>query len=225
MIDWQEIDTVLLDMDGTLLDLHFDNHFWLEHLPARFASINNIAIAAARDDLWQRFDQARGSLNWYCLDYWSEQLQLDIASLKQEVQHLIRIRPFVLEFLQQLQAGRQQLLLVTNAHRDSLNLKMQRTQLSSYFNAIISSHDFATPKEDPAFWQQLQQVQAYDPARSLLIDDTASVLSSARQYGIKHLLTLLQPDSQQARREAGEFTGILHFDEILPISMEYAGQQ
>ena len=27
---WRDIDTVLLDMDGTLLDLHYDNHFWLE---------------------------------------------------------------------------------------------------------------------------------------------------------------------------------------------------
>ena len=31
--DWQEIDTVLLDMDGTLLDLHYDNYFWLTHIP------------------------------------------------------------------------------------------------------------------------------------------------------------------------------------------------
>ncbi|HBT55971.1 MAG TPA: haloacid dehalogenase, partial [Pseudomonas sp.] len=34
MLNWNAIDTVLLDMDGTLLDLHFDNHFWLEHMPA-----------------------------------------------------------------------------------------------------------------------------------------------------------------------------------------------
>ena len=27
MIDWTSIDTVLLDMDGTLLDLHYDNAF------------------------------------------------------------------------------------------------------------------------------------------------------------------------------------------------------
>ena len=25
-----EVDTILLDMDGTLLDLHYDNHFWME---------------------------------------------------------------------------------------------------------------------------------------------------------------------------------------------------
>ena len=32
-LDWTSIDTVLLDMDGTLLDLRFDNWFWQEHVP------------------------------------------------------------------------------------------------------------------------------------------------------------------------------------------------
>ena len=33
IIDWTRIDTILLDMDGTLLDLGFDNFFWREHVP------------------------------------------------------------------------------------------------------------------------------------------------------------------------------------------------
>ena len=37
MINWKNIDTVLLDMDGTLLDLHFDNHFWQTFVPLRYA--------------------------------------------------------------------------------------------------------------------------------------------------------------------------------------------
>ncbi|HNG60363.1 MAG TPA: haloacid dehalogenase, partial [Cellvibrionaceae bacterium] len=40
MIPWQAIDTLLLDMDGTLLDLHYDNYFWLEYLPRAFAAKN-----------------------------------------------------------------------------------------------------------------------------------------------------------------------------------------
>ena len=33
--DWSCIEVVCLDMDGTVLDLHFDNLFWLEVLPRR----------------------------------------------------------------------------------------------------------------------------------------------------------------------------------------------
>ena len=32
--DWSRIDHVLLDLDGTLLDLDFDNHFWQTLVPA-----------------------------------------------------------------------------------------------------------------------------------------------------------------------------------------------
>ena len=49
-----------------------------------------------------------------------------------------------------------------------------------------------------------------------LIDDTESVLQAASDYGIAHLLTLLQPDSQQQKRIDTRFPGIHHFDEIMP---------
>lgn len=35
-IDWQAVDTVLLDMDGTLLDLAFDNYFWQKLVPETY---------------------------------------------------------------------------------------------------------------------------------------------------------------------------------------------
>ena len=217
MVNWQDIETVLLDMDGTLLDLHFDNYFWLHHLPKRYAHIHSRSEKEVRQQLSQRFAKERGSLNWYCLDYWSDQLQLDIPSLKREVQHMISIRPFVMEFLQQLKASSQQVILVTNAHRNSLNIKMDNTRLQPLFDHIVVSHDFRSPKEHQDFWKQLRIAHPFNPARTLLIDDTISVLKSAQQYGIEHLLTLLQPDSQQAKRERVEFPGIVHFDEIMPI--------
>ena len=41
--DWENIETVLLDMDGTLLDLHFDNHFWLQHVPVCYAEKHGLS--------------------------------------------------------------------------------------------------------------------------------------------------------------------------------------
>lgn len=222
IVDWSRIDTVLLDMDGTLLDLYFDNHFWLEHLPRRYAEHHATSAEHAREHLHTVFAAQRGTLNWYCLDYWSRELRLDIPALKREIQHLIRIRPHVEEFLQRLHAGPRQVWLVTNAHRDSLDLKMERTGIERWFDRMVSSHDLRAPKEDPDFWAQLQAAFPFDPRRSLLIDDNASVLGSARQFGIRHLLTLLQPDSRQARREQTEYPGILHFDEIMPLDAPLA---
>ena len=216
MIEWDAIDTVLLDMDGTLLDLHYDNYFWSHHVPQRYAEIHQQDEDESRQRLNALFEQARGTLAWYSLDYWSDQLSLDIPALKREVQHMIKVRPHVEEFLYRLQRSPKRVLLVTNAHRKALDIKLARTELGDWFDEIVVSHDLRAPKEDVEFWQRLQQLHPFPPERTLLIDDTESVLDAAHLYGIAHLLTLLQPDSQLQKRLDTRFPGIHHFDEIMP---------
>jgi HAD superfamily hydrolase (TIGR01509 family) len=217
MINWFDIDTVLLDMDGTLLDLNYDNHFWLEHLPQRYADKYQRPICEVKTDLFEQSMAQKGHLNWYCLDYWSRQLAIDVTELKREIKHMIAIRPHVKEFLRQLRFSHHQVILVTNAHRAGLDIKLTETGLEPWFDEIVASHDYNSPKEQQPFWQQLQQQHPFDPARTLFIDDSISVLESAQQFGIKHLLTLLQPDSKQAARTKTDFPSILHFDEIMPL--------
>ena len=224
MINWDSIDTVLLDMDGTLLDLHFDNYFWLDHLPRLYAQKHGLPEADATTALHSRFDGRQGTLDWYSLDYWSAQLEMDVPALKLELRHMIRLRPYALEFLQQLHAGPRQVVLVTNAHRKTLDIKMAQVDITPWFDRLVVSHDLAAPKEDQAFWHALQALHPFDPARTLLIDDTESVLQSACDYGIVHLLTLLQPDSQVQKRLDTRFPGIHHFDEIMPSSPGTLGQ-
>jgi len=216
MIEWDEIDTVLLDMDGTLLDLHFDNYFWMEHLPRLYAAKHRISEADSSAFLKATFHSGEGTLNWYCLDHWSEQLEMDIPALKQEIQHMIQVRPFAIEFLTQLHASHRDVVMVTNAHRKTLELKMANIDITGWFDRVVVSHDLDSPKEDQAFWHKLQALHPFDPARTLLIDDTERVLDSARDYGIAHLLTLLQPDSKGQKRLNTRFPGIHHFDEIMP---------
>ncbi|HTF97095.1 MAG TPA: GMP/IMP nucleotidase [Cellvibrio sp.] len=215
MINWDLIDTVMLDMDGTLLDLHFDNHFWLDHLPLRYAQIHNVDLAAAHQKLSSDIRQYEGTLQWYCLEFWSNALDVDIRSLKEEVKHKIQIRPFVGDFLTRLRLLGKKVLLVTNAHPQSLSLKMEVTQIDQWLDVIISSHQFSEPKESQKFWQQLQATEHFDPERTLFIDDTARILDSANMFGIKYLLGIHQPDSQIERRME-QYPAIHHFDEIMP---------
>src|SRR5690606_32097496 len=90
MVDWTKIDTVLLDMDGTLLDLYFDNYFWLEYLPVKYAAHHGCDIASATRFLTELSDSLHGTLDWYCIDYWTERLEMDVEALKLDVQHLIK---------------------------------------------------------------------------------------------------------------------------------------
>lgn len=220
MIDWNTVDTVLLDMDGTLLDLHFDNYFWTQHLPQRYGQIHSQEESVAREKLLPMFAANRGTLDWYSVDYWSEQLDLDVPSLKLEIKHLIQVRPHVEEFLLGLKNHGKQLYLVTNAHRKSLDIKLASTGIDRWFDAIIVSHDFGLPKEDPGFWHALHARYPFKSATTLLIDDTESVLQSASTHGIRHLMTLLQPDSKLQKRLDTRFPGIHHFDEIMPAAID-----
>lgn len=215
--DWNTIDTVLLDMDGTLLDLNFDNHFWQQHLPLRYAEHHGRDREVVRQELMARFKAHEGTLPWYSVDFWSDALALDLMVLKEEVAHLIDIHPGVPEFLTAARAGGKRVLLVTNAHHKSLTLKMARTGLSVHFDAMITSHELGLPKEDVAFWDALREVQPFDPARTLLVDDTIAVLESADRYGIAELRAICRPDTCQPERLPTRFAALNSFRDLLPL--------
>jgi 5'-nucleotidase len=217
-IPWETIDTVLLDMDGTLLDLHFDTYFWKEHLPRRYAEIKGLEPVAAKEYIITQIREIQGSLNWYCTDYWSETLQLDVIELKHEVSHKVAIRPFCIDFLDALRLANKDIVLVTNAHHDSLALKMEKTRLAHKFDRLITVHEFALPKEDPQCWHEVDRLHPFDPAKTLLIDDNLHALASAGVYGIDHLLAIYQPDSRAPRLDVEHFDAIHCFDEILPVN-------
>lgn len=216
MLQWSEIDTVLLDMDGTLLDLHFDNYFWQVHLPKRWAEIAGISEHAATAELTAEYQQLQGKLEWYCLDYWGKRLQLPITELKREIMHKIQMRADVPAFLTALKQTGRHIVLVTNAHPDSLSLKLERTELASYIEQLISTHEFGVTKESQLLWQRLQQRLGFELNRTLFVDDSLPILQSAQQFGIKHLLAVANPDSQKPHSQFAEFPAITDYNLLLP---------
>jgi len=216
MIDWENIQSVFLDMDGTLLDLNFDNHFWQEFVPQRFAERNRLTRDEAKTLLQPRFKAMEGRLEWYCLDYWSEQLDLDIGGMKAEIDGLIAVLPHVAEFLEAVRSRDRRLVLVTNAHPRSLDLKMGKTCLNTFFDAIVSSHAVGSPKEDPAFWRKLSELEPFDPHHTLMVDDSLTVLRSARAYDIRYLIAVRKHDTTRPSREITEFPAIEDFRELMP---------
>jgi putative hydrolase of the HAD superfamily len=215
LLPWHEIDTVLLDMDGTLLDLHYDNHFWLEHLPQRYAELHGVSRAMAEMELQPLFERNAGQLQWYCLDFWSTELKLPVRELKLETAHLIALRPDADTFLAAIQRAGKRVVMITNAHRDSLSLKLERIELAPYFERLISSHDYGFPKENPQFWDALKADLDFDPARSLFIDDTLPVLRSARDFGVAHLLAVSEPDSRKGPKDTGEFEALRDYRDLI----------
>ncbi|HPF57853.1 MAG TPA: GMP/IMP nucleotidase [Candidatus Competibacteraceae bacterium] len=216
-LPWPEICTVLLDMDGTLLDLHFDNYFWRELIPKRYAERHAVSLDQAHAEVKARTQAVEGTLDWYCLDYWTRELALDVVALKREIEHLIAVHPHALEFLDALRATGKRVILVTNAHPHSLSLKMEKTQLTGHFDAMICAHDLGLVKEQPEFWPRLQQIEAFNPAATLLVDDNLSILHTAQDYGIAYVVSVLRPDSIDPPRTLDRFPAIQDFSDLLPI--------
>ena len=214
LLNWSEISTVLIDMDGTILDLHFDNHFWLEHLPLRYSEKMAISIEAAKAKLAKDYQSVAGTIEWYCLDYWAKQTQLPITELKREIQHLIQLRDDAKSFLIALKASGKKVILVTNAHPQALSLKIERTQLDQYFDVLYSTHEFGVSKESQLLWQRLQLKQGFDCHSTLFIDDSIEILKSAQKFGIKHLLAVANPDSKKVTNVIKEFHSITDFQHL-----------
>ena len=205
---WKDIHTVLLDMDGTLLDLHFDNHFWLEHLPEKLAKKHDVSLQKAKDMMAIEYEQVMGTLSWYCLDFWAEKLDIDIVEAKREIEHLISMRDDSLPFIDALKASGREVILVTNAHPESLSLKVEHTQLDQHIDQLISTHKFAVTKESQVLWQKLQEKLGFDSQHTLFVDDSLGILKAAQDFGIKHLLAVSNPDSKQPTRDIVDYPSI-----------------
>lgn len=204
----------MLDMDGTLLDLAYDNYMWMEHIPRHYAIENDMPHDDARQLLANKFALAQGDLRWYCLDHWSEHLGIDVVQLHHDVSHRIGYLPGALEFLKRVCGEKLRVLLVTNSHRETLNLKDAVTGLCDYFDGIHSSHDYGHAKESQVFWNALQDEVGFEARTTLFVDDSSYVLRSAREFGIGKLLKVTQPDTRVEEENSSEFSGVKRVADI-----------
>jgi 5'-nucleotidase len=207
-VDWSAIDTVLLDRDGTLLDLRFDNWFWQELIPRHYAAANGLALEETQGLLGPKFVEVKGTLQWYCIEYWSRELGLDIGRIKREAQEQVRFLPGAEQFLSRLKASGKRVALVTNAHPATLAIKNERVALTRYFDACYSTHPFAAPKEDAAFWPRLAAEERFQPQRTLFVDDSLAVLKAAGDFGIGWLRAVRCPDSGQPPQATGDYVAV-----------------
>lgn len=213
--NWADIDSVLLDLDGTLLDLHYDTEFWHRVVPSAWGAARGLDHAAALAELQPRFRAREGTLDWYCIEFWSGELQLDIAAMKRSDTTLIRWLPGAREFVRGVRALGKRLVLATNSHPETLAIKDSRTRVLDEFDASFSSHVFGVPKEHPQFWDSLRQAEPYDPARTLFVDDSLPVLRAARAAGIAHLVAVRRPDSTRDARVHDEFPAVDAVSELI----------
>jgi len=206
--EWPNIDTVCLDLDGTLLDQAYDNHIWRDLVPQRFAIAHALDAEVARAEIARRFAARSGTLDWYCIEYWSRDLGVDIGALHRELRSHVAWLPGAQEFLVRMRAAGKRLLLLTNSHPVALAVKHEQTGVLDYLDEFVTSHDFGHPKEDARFWQAAVGHFGFDPARSLFADDNSRMLAAARQAGIRWVYGVRHWDTRGSRREHADHASV-----------------
>ncbi|MTD37312.1 GMP/IMP nucleotidase [Erwinia sp. CPCC 100877] len=215
-LPWQEIDTILLDMDGTLLDLAFDRHFWLTLVPETLSRTRGISPTQARILLDQEYQAVQHTLNWYCLDYWSERLDLDIRGMTSEMGPNAALREDTVPFLNWLQTQNKYRILLTNAHPHNLAVKLRHTGLDQHLDLLLSTHTFGYPKEDRRLWQAVVEHTGIDVQRTLFIDDSEPILDAAARFGIRFCLGVGKPDSGMVEKRYARHPALNDYRHLIP---------
>jgi 5'-nucleotidase len=218
-LPWHAVDTVLLDMDGTLLDKHFDDYFWEQYVPEHYSLVHDIPVEEAKEQLLARYHKVKDTLDWADLNFWSRELGMDLQELKLRINHLIGVHPYVIEFLEHCLKSGKKLYLITNAHSSTLSIKLEKTALGPWFDRIVCAEEVGLAKEEAGFWERLQQMLQFDKTRTLLVDDTEKVLFTAQEYGLAYLLFVARPSSRQRVEYSCHFPSIEFFKELLPMGM------
>jgi 5'-nucleotidase len=206
---------VLLDMDGTLLDKYFDDYFWEHLVPEKYADKHCITFGKAKEDLLKKYKSHEETLNWTDIDFWSNELGLDILALKEQIRHLIEVHPHVEAFLRVMRSRKTQVYIATNAHDKVLAMKLKKTKIGQYLNGAITSAEMGFPKENLAFWRQAEKKLGFHKEKTLFVDDTLAVLRTAQEYGIGYIVYKARGNSRMPPLHSPDFTTVLDFNELL----------
>ncbi len=208
LFDWNAVDDVLLDMDGTLLDRRFDDFFFEEALPQRYAEKYGLALAEAQARLLAMYRSVEGTLDWADLHYWTERLGIDVVELTREHGHLICFLPGAVDFLRYARAAGKRVAVVTNAHYTNVSIKVGRTGLDQYVDRVVCAFDIGCLKLRSEFWPACQRVMGFDPAKSLYVDDDQACLAAARQYGVGFIFHSAKSSSSLPAEPSSQFPSV-----------------
>jgi 5'-nucleotidase len=207
-LDWRDIDDVLLDMDGTLLDRHFDNFFFEEELPRRYAAKHGLAAVEAREKLFALYRTVEGELDWTNLHYWTKTLDIDVVAMTKEFDYMIGFLPQAEEFLRHLHAKDKRVSLVTNAHTTGVAIKVEKTGLDKHVHRIVDAFEVGYLKMRAEYWPVCQRLIGFEPKRTLYLDDDESCLNAAQAYGIGHIYHSAKSSSQLPPQWSERFRSI-----------------
>ncbi len=181
----KDIECLLIDMDGVILDNTYDNNFWQNQIPNVLSKKKNISFDDAKRLAIQIFNFKKNTKDWYDLDYWSNMLGIDIEAEKRSQESLGKIKLYdnVIDTLIELKKNAR-LIMITNAHRKTLNIKLEKFNIKPCFHEMVCAHELNYVKEDLQLWYMLRTKYKLDFEKTVLVEDTINNIKVALSAGV-----------------------------------------
>ncbi len=215
-IDWSAIDTVLLDMDGTLIDRHHEDMFWHGILPKAYARKNKMTLKQAEDFLFKLYaSKGPKSLEWGSAALWEKDLKIGFRSLRRKIVPYIKLHPHTLEFLKFLKRNKKTVYLVTAADPSDVDIEVAHTKIGKYIDEIFTTFDFGATKHYPIFWKRFQKKIKFDSKRTMLAEDNENIARVASKFGIRYVIFKSKASSKKPPKIPKGLFCVHHFDELI----------
>lgn len=215
LLDWSQIDDVLIDMDGTLLDRHFDNFFFEEELPRRYALREKLSLDESRARLMAMYRSVEEELAWTDLHYWTSRVGIDVVAMHRELDHMIGFLPGAAAFLSAVRHQKKRVTVLTNAHPAGVAIKTAKTGLEARVDRIVDAFEVGYLKMRPQYWPACLDLVKFDPTRALFIDDDERCLAAARQFGVLHLLHSARSSTKSPPAFSASFRSVQDLSSLL----------
>ncbi len=184
MLNWQNIDAVIFDMDGTLVD---SMQYWRD-LPLNLFQTNgvpmpnNLEKLLASADLWQAAEVfAQQFIPQLTTQQIFDQLQQEMdAHYAQDIPLLSGVR----QLLKALQQNGKKMCIATMTDRPQVETMLHSQQLESIFDFLLTTPEVGSGKNQPDIFLQACQRFGLSKQRVAVFEDSRTAAKTVLKLGM-----------------------------------------